>query len=104
MHIDLNYFNAISNNVADVSDSLIYDFDFEKCNFEKTPLLYLVNDFFFRNVALICDYDSLEPYAVVFTDKTIHTDLDLCTLLNLRVVCVEAGIAFVVYGGVENGR
>ena len=49
---------------------------------------------------LICDYDSLEPYAVVFNDKTIHTDLDLCTLLNLRVVRVEAGVLFVEYGGV----
>ena len=48
MHIDLNYFNAISNNVADVSDSLIYDFDFKKCNFERLPLLYLLSDDFFQ--------------------------------------------------------
>ena len=100
MHIDLNYFNAISNNVADVSDSLIYDFDFKKCNFERLPLLYLLSDDFFRKTVLICDYDSLEPYAVVFNDKTIHTNLDLCTLLNLRVVRVEAGVLFVEYGGV----
>ena len=105
MHIDLNYYNAISNNVAGVSDSLNnYDFDFGKCNFEGLPLLYLLSDDFFRRTDLICDYDSLKAYAFVFNDKTIYTDLDMCTLLNLRVVGVEAGIVFVEFGGAVNGR
>lgn len=104
MHIDLKYFNAVVDDVVDVSESLIYDFDFKKCNFEPVPLLYMLSKDFFENSIMICDNRSLEPLGIVMSDKCIHTNLELSVLLALRVVHVYAGIVFVEYGGVENGR